>query len=66
MTPQEFRARLRALGLTIREFGALTGVNVTTAGYWGRERPGSGMQAFPAWVPLLLTAWERSPDLLAA
>lgn len=62
MTPTEFRRRLSALGLTIRGFSDLTGVNVTTAGYWGRERPHAGLQAFPQWVDLLLTAWERHPQ----
>ena len=66
MAPEEFRSRLRGLGLTIGGFASLTGVNPTTAQYWGRDRPGEGVRPFPAWVPLLLEAWERSPDLLAA
>ncbi len=60
MTAAEFRASLKALGLTIGAFAALVGVNVTTAGYWGRERPGCGIQEFPAWVPLLLDAWRAT------
>jgi hypothetical protein len=66
MTAPEFRTRLKALGLTIGGFALLTGVNATTASYWGRDRPGAGLQDFPGWVPLLLAGWERSPDLLAA
>lgn len=61
MTPTEFRARLKALGLTLQNFSALTGTNVTTVSYWGRERPGAGFQAFPQWVETLLLAWNRSP-----
>lgn len=64
VTPETFRARLKALGLTIGGFAALTGVDRTTAGYWGRERPSAGMQEFPLWVDPLLSGWERSPDLL--
>jgi hypothetical protein len=59
MTAAEFRARLEARELTLAGFAALAGVNPTTASYWGRDRPGAGPQAFPAWVPLLLAAWER-------
>lgn len=66
MTPTEFRARLKSLGLTLQGFALLTGVHPLTVSYWGRDRPGAGFQKIPAWVPLLLQAWERSPDLLAA
>lgn len=58
MNAAEFRLRLAVLGLSLREFADLVGVNVSTATYWGRERPGAGLQTFPAWVDLLLTAWE--------
>ena len=64
MTADEFRVRLHALGLTLGAFALLTGVNRNTAAYWGRDRPGSGMQPFPLWVPLLLVAWERVPGLI--
>lgn len=59
MSASEFRLRLAVLGLSIREFAMLVGVNTSTASYWGRMRPGSGFQTFPAWVDLLLTSWEH-------
>jgi hypothetical protein len=58
MSPTDFRTRLHALGHTLRSFAAAVDMNVTTVGYWGQERPGAGLQPFPAWVGLLLTAWE--------
>jgi len=61
VTPADFRARLKTLGLSLQDFSALTGANVTTVSYWGRERPGAGFQAFPRWVESLVSAWERSP-----
>ena len=64
MQAADFRVRLKALDLTIGGFASLTGANITTASYWGRERPGAGFQEFPSWVALLLTALERSPDLI--
>lgn len=59
MTPAEFRHRLHGLGHTLRSFADRADLNVTTVGYWGRERTGIGLQPFPAWVDLLLTAWEE-------
>ncbi len=59
MTPATFRTRLRALGLSLERFAVLTGVSATTAANWGKERSGRGVQAFPAWVGLLLDAWEQ-------
>ena len=53
MTPTDFRASLKALGLTMRAFATLTGVRPETASRWGAALP-----EFPAWVPLLLDAWE--------
>lgn len=64
MTPESFRARLKALGLTIRAFATRTGVDIVTASYWGRVRPGGRPQVFPLWVDPLLAGWERCPDLL--
>lgn len=64
MTPQAFRAALEALGLSVEDFGALVGLNPITCRYWGRARSGRGMQAFPAWVPLLLDAWRKHPKLM--
>lgn len=46
-------------------FSALTGVNITTASYWGRVRPDGASHAFSAWVPLLLAAWVAHPELVA-
>ena len=64
MTAPEFRITLKALGITLGAFAALTGTNITTASYWGRERPDGAGSAFPAWVPLLLDAWQRAPQAL--
>ena len=58
MTHTEFRQRLAGLGLSLGRFAELTGVHIVTASYWGRVRPDRGQQAMPAWVPLLLSAWE--------
>jgi len=37
--PAEFRARLKAMKLTAREFSAMTGVHPNTISYWGRGVP---------------------------
>ena len=58
MTPQQFRARLRALGHTLTSFSALTGVHRVRATKWGvpdATRPNE----FPAWVPVMLGLMER-------
>lgn len=60
MTPEEFRGRLRALGLSIRGFCAHTGTAPSTATYWGIERAGH-ISPFPGWVACLLDAWDRAP-----
>lgn len=57
MTPDQFRARLAALGLSVRQFAARTGVHYATAKGWGTER-GGRTQEIPTWVTLLLAAWE--------
>jgi hypothetical protein len=59
VTPADFRARLKALGLTLGAFASLTGTNPVTVSYWGFQRSGRGVQTFPKWVGLLLDAWER-------
>lgn len=59
MTPTELRSRLRALGLTAEGFARLTGVHPTTVRNWGKPRSQRDVQEVPAWVPLLLDAWER-------
>lgn len=64
MTPESFRARLKALGLTIRAFATRTGVDIVTASYWGRVRPGGRPQVFPRWVESLIACWERCPEML--
>jgi hypothetical protein len=65
LTPTTFRASLSALGLTIGGFARLVGVSRVTCANWGGVRARRGVQAFPEWVPLLLEAWRRHPDLLA-
>jgi hypothetical protein len=64
MTPYT-TARLKALGLTGRGFAALTGIHPQTVQGWGNERYGRGLQTEPAWVGLLLDAWEAAPQTLA-
>jgi hypothetical protein len=56
-----FRDRLAALGLSVRQFAALSGVHYSTALGWGTIRAtgaGRAVQAFPTWVELLLREWE--------
>jgi hypothetical protein len=66
MTP-ELRAALKTLGLSGRKFAALTGLSDDTVSGWGRkQRETRGVQKVPAWVPLLITAWQASPDALEA
>lgn len=57
MTRAEFRSWLDKHGLTIAEFAAMTGTDRVTCTMWGAERNGV-MQRFPAWVILILEAWE--------
>jgi hypothetical protein len=61
MTRPEFRQRLAALSLSMTAFAKLAGIRVATASEWGRD---NGCPPFPAWVGLLLTAWERCPAAL--
>ena len=61
-----FRCRLRVLGLSVRRFAAMTGVQYETARHWGRARNGQPQQ-FPRWVPLMLemmdpTASRKPPS----
>jgi len=65
MTPAT-TARLKALGLTGRGFASLTGIHPQTVQGWGNERYGRGFQPEPAWVALLLDAWEAAPHVLAS
>jgi hypothetical protein len=64
MTSTEFRAKLNATKLTIREFAYLVDLSEVTVAMWGQERHERGLQGVPPWVPLLLTAWSAYPDLL--
>jgi hypothetical protein len=59
-------ARLKALGLTGRGFASLTGMHPQTVQGWGNERYGRGLQQEPAWVALLLDAWEAAPHVLTS
>jgi hypothetical protein len=54
------------LGLSLRRFAAMTGVQYETARHWGGSRSGKP-QEFPRWVPLMLemmdpTVSQRPPD----
>lgn len=62
MTPTDFRARLKALGFTIRGFAAFTGIHYQTVRGWGSERAGRGMQPFPKWVGALLGLIEAEKE----
>lgn len=55
MTQGEFRARLKALRLTLQGFAMLTGLNYKTVQGWGAPRHGRGLQEVPKWACLLLT-----------
>ena len=66
MNTVAFRARLGVLGLSVRSFAAMTGVQYETARHWGGMRSGRS-QEFPRWVPLMLemmdsTICQRPPD----
>ncbi len=64
MTPVTFRDALQALDLTVQGFAALVRHDRSTCLRWGVARSGRGVQAFPAWVLLLLDAWLKHPELL--
>ena len=53
MNTPAFRTRLGILGLSVRRFAAMTGVQYETARHWGGSRSGKP-QEFPRWVPLML------------
>lgn len=66
MTAPDFRTRIRALGLTVGRFADLTGLHPVTVRNWGRTRSQRRVQEVPAWVPLLLSAWETMLELIPA
>ena len=53
MNSAGFHARLGFLGLSVRQFAAMTGVQYETALHWGVARHGHPRE-FPRWVPLML------------
>lgn len=59
MTRDEFRAWLKSHDLTIARFAFMTGTDRVTVSMWGGERNGVA-QRFPAWVILLMDAWEAA------
>jgi hypothetical protein len=67
MNTVAFRARLGVLGLSVRSFAAMTGVQYETARHWGGMRSGRS-QEFPRWVPLMLemmdstVSWQPPSD----
>jgi hypothetical protein len=52
MNSADFHDRLDVLGLSVRRFAAMTGVQYETARHWGVARHGHA-QEFPRWVPLM-------------
>jgi hypothetical protein len=58
MNTAAFHSRLGVLGLSVRRFAAMTGVQYETARHWGVARKGNP-QEFPRWVPLMLERWTR-------
>jgi hypothetical protein len=62
MNPAAFHDRLAVLGLSVRRFAAMTGVQYATARHWGVAG-----REFPRWVPLMLemmdpTVAMKPPD----
>jgi len=60
VTPATFRLRLEALGIAIRQFAAMTGVDYESVRKWGTYLRDGDLQDFPPWVELLIAAWERA------
>ncbi len=59
MNTTTFHSRLGILGLSLRSFAAMTGVQYETARHWGVTRHGHP-QEFPRWVPLMLEMMDPS------
>jgi hypothetical protein len=56
-----FRSRLAELDLSALQFATRTGLGYSTVKAWGAWRTKAGtrqLRTFPAWVDLLLAAWE--------
>jgi hypothetical protein len=64
MTRDEFRQRLHDLDMGIDGFAWLTDVHKSTVIGWGAVKRNRGMQHYPTWVHLLLTAWQKDRCLL--
>lgn len=65
MTPL-LKSTLKDMGVTAREFAALTGLSEDTVSGWGkRHRAARGTQQEPPWVWCLVDAWRHSPEALA-
>lgn len=60
MTHLQFRATLARLKIKQLDCAKLLAVDESTVSRWAR-----GLQPIPRAVSLLLTAWERHPELLA-
>lgn len=64
MSPQ-LRFRLRQLGLTIRDFAAITGVSEDSVSDWGRKpHTSKPVRPEPLWAKHLIRAWQFDPSLL--
>lgn len=64
MSPELTRG-LRRLGLSSREFAAITGVHEDIVSSWSRKRhPVLGVRPEPLWAQHLVRAWLKDPSLL--
>ena len=61
MTPTDFTAAIRALGMSQRRLGRLLGLDHNTANRWA-----TGASPVPQAVALLLKAWAQHPELIPA
>jgi hypothetical protein len=58
MNPAAFHDRLAVLGLSVRRFAAMTGVQYATARHWGVAG-----RDFPRWVPLTLEMMDPTVSM---
>jgi hypothetical protein len=56
MTLTTFRFRLEALGVSVRRFASMTGVDYETARAWGSQLPDGSVREFPPWVETKIVA----------